>query len=402
MYRLQSNYLLQPITFMSEQVNPGPDSDDKANATGRAKRTTRPFPAASLEESLTIPRAIWTHGAGKPVRRLTLFQKLDASPTSGKSRQEVTNASRYGLIKGSYASEELSLTEDGLVICNPDSPRSTVLSRSFEIAVGSIPPFRKLYDTYVGGKLPAREVLRDALVGVVDDSQKQECIDTFLANANSIGLVQVVAGASTLFSLEEVLANEGPSHDHKAASIPVTTTKSSAAHGKPRNNAATGFENTCFLICPIGDDGTEFRAHSDIIREYLIEPVMEEFGLTVVRADGISKPGMITAQILDYIAHSKLVIADLSFHNPNVFYELSFRHVLRRPTVQLIRSVDKIPFDLSQHRTVVIDTSLYGFRPREESYKAEIATQVRAALEDPDNADNPIVAHFGALAVTGI
>jgi hypothetical protein len=76
-----------------------------------------------------------------------------------------------------------------------------------------------------------------------------------------------------------------------------------------------------------------------------------------VRADQIGKPGMITAQVIEHLANARVVIADLSFHNPNVFYEVALRHACRKPIVQLIRTIDPIPFDLDQFRTIRIDTT---------------------------------------------
>lgn len=51
----------------------------------------------------------------------------------------------------------------------------------------------------------------------------------------------------------------------------------------------------------------------------IIEPALDELGIKVVRADKIEAAGIITAQIIEYIVKSKIVVADLSFHNPNVF-----------------------------------------------------------------------------------
>jgi hypothetical protein len=57
------------------------------------------------------------------------------------------------------------------------------------------------------------------------------------------------------------------------------------------------------------------------------------------------------------------------------------------------RAADRIPFDLNQSRTVVIDTTdTYSLVPRLDSYRSEIASQVRRALESPDSVDNPITA----------
>ena len=125
---------------------------------------------------------------------------------------------------------------------------------------------------------------------------------------------------------------------------------------------------------------------------------MEPFKLTVIRADGIDKPGVITKQVIEYLLKSRLVIVDLSHHNPNVFYELAIRHMMRLPVVQIIRTADKIPFDINQMRTVTIDDSdIYSLVPKIESYRSEISTQIRRVLDDPDAVDNPITTYYPAL-----
>ena len=83
---------------------------------------------------------------------------------------------------------------------------------------------------------------------------------------------------------------------------------------------------------------------------------------------------MITSQVLEYLKKSKLAIADLSYLNPNVFYEVALRHALRLPVVQLIRKADRLPFDVNQTRTITIDTTdIYSLIPKIQTYRSEIA-----------------------------
>ena len=122
---------------------------------------------------------------------------------------------------------------------------------------------------------------------------------------------------------------------------------------------------------------------------------MKEFGLAVVRADQIGRPGMIGKQVIEHILQSRLVIADLSFHNPNVFYELCLRHTTRLPTVQVIRASEVVPFDLNQYRTIPIETrDPYGLVAKLQTYTAELANQVRRALQDSESGDNPISLYY--------
>src|SRR5919109_2236063 len=118
--------------------------------------------------------------------------------------------------------------------------------------------------------------------------------------------------------------------------------------------AMEDFESVCFFISPIGAENSEHRRHSDAILSSYVEKALAavEPKLRVVRADKITQPGMITKQVLEYLMKSRLVVADLSFHNPNVFYELALRHATGKPTVHLIRAQDRIPFDIDQFRTI--------------------------------------------------
>lgn len=121
----------------------------------------------------------------------------------------------------------------------------------------------------------------------------------------------------------------------------------------------------------------------------------------MVRADKIGDAGMITSQILEHLLRARLVIVDMSFHNPNVFYEMAIRHATRLPVVQICRKVDGLPFDVNQVRTVIFDTTnVYSLVPKLATHKAEIATQVRAALLDEAEASNPLTVFFPGFSVT--
>ena len=55
------------------------------------------------------------------------------------------------------------------------------------------------------------------------------------------------------------------------------------------------------------------------------------------------------------VSKSFLLVADPSFQNLNVSYELALRHVTGKPTVYPIRSEGRIPFDVHDFRTIQID-----------------------------------------------
>ncbi|MDQ0248696.1 hypothetical protein J2W22_000743 [Sphingomonas kyeonggiensis] len=114
---------------MSEETNSAPekgtgkpDAKRRRNATApsegtpqknKKSRIVRNFPASPFEEALTFAKSVLDFGAGATVRRVTLFNHLGKSPESSLSRQVITNANKYGLIKGGYQADILELTSEG-------------------------------------------------------------------------------------------------------------------------------------------------------------------------------------------------------------------------------------------------------------------------------------------------
>jgi len=366
-------------------------------------RVSRSFPASTFEEAIVLAEAFQKYAAGQEkVRRLTLFDKLGKSADSGASRQLVTNSSRYGLTKGSYKAEFLELTAEGALSTGEDVADGLKLEARFRLAVEQIEPFNFLYERCKGNKMPSKEFLLDALRETkMDEEAQSECVDTFTLNAKYLGLLRTLSGTERLISIEHALDEMGRnlSSGTVSSNLSTSTTSASKQHKEFTGQESNlNFEDVCFYISPIGGASSEQRKHADFLMEFVIEPALKEFGLRLVRADQIGKAGMIGKQVLEHVLKSRLVIADLSFHNPNVFYELCLRHATRLPTVQLIRADERIPFDIDQYRTIKIDTAdVYGFLPKLQTYTAEISNQVRRALEDGDAADNPISLYYPAV-----
>jgi hypothetical protein len=314
----------------------------------------------------------------------------------------ITNSGKYGLIKGSYSAEFLELTPDGRMAVDEEAPLRERKRAQVRLAVEQVEVFNRLYQRFVGNKLPAKAALVDAAKEFeVSPDSAEEAVDIFIVNLRFLGLLTTLSGADRIVTVEHLL-DSLPSSTLSMTRLEVTSSEVQAHVSK--NQIVTSehahFESTCFYIAPIGEDGSEQRRHSDLFLRSLVEPALESFNLKLVRADAIDKPGVITKQIIEYIIKSRLVIVDLSFHNPNVFYELAIRHMMRLPIVQVARVADRIPFDINQMRTIRIDTSdIYALVPRIDSYRAEISSQVRRALESGEAVDTPINTYFPRLSV---
>jgi len=143
----------------------------------------------------------------------------------------------------------------------------------------------------------------------------------------------------------------------------------------------------CFVISPIGEEGSEMRERSDKVLEHIIKPPVEECGYECIRADEISEPGIITSQIIQHLIGDDLVVADLTGRNPNVYYELAVRHVVRKPIVQVIQAGESIPFDVAGTRTIHVD---HRDLDSVADCKLELVKQIRSVEKDPSRVDTPI------------
>lgn len=265
-----------------------------------------------------MAKEIYVFGSGQPVRRLSLFDHLGRAPDSGPSRQSITNANKYNLIKGSYASEVIELTPDGRVAIHDEVPARERARARVRLAIEQIEPFKRLYERFVGNKLPATTAMTDAITEFdVSVESAEEAVDTFIVNFRFVSLLATLSGADRIVTIEHLLDT--------LPATPMSLPTRTLAGGDIERASETGkaqlvtadhaaFETTCFYITPIGEEGSEQRKHSDLFLGSFVEPALDKLGLRIVRADAIDRPGMITKQVIEYIVRSRLVVVDLSFH----------------------------------------------------------------------------------------
>lgn len=124
-----------------------------------------------------------------------------------------------------------------------------------------------------------------------------------------------------------------------------------------------------FVIMKFDDEYLD-SAYKGVIR-----PLGEAFGFRVVRIDDIEDSGMITAQIIESIAESEIVLADLTGARPNCYYETGVAYATGRELILTIRGEEEIHFDLSVHRFIRWKTEhdlRTQLRQRFEAIKARI------------------------------
>jgi hypothetical protein len=119
----------------------------------------------------------------------------------------------------------------------------------------------------------------------------------------------------------------------------------------------------CFIVTPIGSDNDPIRRHIDGVLDEGIKPVLEDdYNYEVEVSHRMSSIGSINKQILESIYFSDLVIANLTNLNPNVMYELAFRHSTGKPVITIAEQGTSIPFDVIDSRTIFYINDPTGMR----------------------------------------
>src|SRR5215467_10793703 len=112
-----------------------------------------------------------------------------------------------------------------------------------------------------------------------------------------------------------------------------------------------------FIVRPFGtQEGIDFER----VERELIAPALQKCGIAGRTTGEITRQGNIREDMFRLLVISDLVIADVSIHNANVFYELGIRHGLCEQHTLLIRakdSNDQYPFDLQTDRYLTYDAN---------------------------------------------
>lgn len=157
---------------------------------------------------------------------------------------------------------------------------------------------------------------------------------------------------------------------------------------------------TCFVICPIGTEGSAVRKRSDDVLKHIIAPAVTECGYEkLVRGDEIEESGNITSQIIRRVINDDLVVADLSRHNANVFYELAIRHAARKPIVLIMERLanyKKVPFDVAQDRVIYFSMASENLLDSVASCRQHIVKQINSIEKAPDKIDSPVSSAMAA------
>jgi hypothetical protein len=108
------------------------------------------------------------------------------------------------------------------------------------------------------------------------------------------------------------------------------------------------------------------------LHEEVIKPVARDFQLDAYYAGEVFGPGIILQDIAQSIADAKVVIAEITPANQNVFYELGYSHALHKPTILLAERDKQLPFDVSGYRVLFYNNTIAGKKQVEEGLRKHL------------------------------
>lgn len=353
------------------------------------------LPRKTLEDALKVAAVIKENYAGKLATWDDIAAGMGFSAANPNNKYYLWSATAYGIIAKDEG-DNYRITETGRKILSPTYEGEN--REGIVKAIANPGILARFYSDYGSSLLPSGDIFRNVLEQKygIPNNRIDEAINLILANARFAKLLEEQPDGKLKLTSGNVAVGVGGPEEPSRSNISELEAGSGSDDASP-----VEYSNACFIITPIGEDGSPERKHADAMLRHLITPVLTELKLKPIRADKISKPGHITKQVVEHIAYCKICITDLSFGNQNAHYELGIRHALKMPSIQIIRKGDKIPFDVQQSRTIIIDTSdPYTIMDRISSAKAELLEHLKS-FQDPGKKleDSPIMMYLPNLSV---
>lgn len=121
-----------------------------------------------------------------------------------------------------------------------------------------------------------------------------------------------------------------------------------------------------------------FRSELLPVYDDHIKSVCERQSLSCMRADDLFGSKTIISEVWELIANSRVLVADCTGRNPNVFYELGIAHTLGKKVILIAQSEDDIPFDIRHLRYIKYEYTPRGMKAFESALSAFISEELKS------------------------
>lgn len=331
------------------------------HSTSASRGADAKFPRHSLEKVLRIPRAIFEQNAGKSATAEEVASFVGVG-LNGPFRVELSSAIKFGLLQRP-SSGSLEPTPLARKIIRPQSPSDEL--EGLREAVLNAPEVSDVYKHYRGENLPDDKFLKNtAAESFGIPTEKFEEFKQVLVE--SLEKAQLIERHSDKIRVLDVSSDD----------LPIG--QGSPKSAKVLREAGVKPTDTCFVMQPFSPPLGDYY-------EKIYAPAIEKAGLRAVRADAdIFGTGKIMDQVWDGINAAKVLVAELTGRNPNVFYELGLAHALEKPVVLVCADGrDDVPFDLQHIRVIYYSTDdpFWGAKLIDK-----VAENIVSALRNPGEA----------------
>ena len=252
------------------------------------------------------------------------------------------------------------LTEAGIL--RPQSPTAELAG--LRETVMKAPEISKVYNHYRGENLPDEKFFDNALTekfGIPTD-KLEEFTSIFQETLTDAKLLDRHNNKVRILDISDAgMGSEAANERIKQLGKDVKAVAS----------------DRCFVMMPYAPP------HGDYYSK-VYEPAIEKAGLTAVRADAdLFGTGKIMDQIWAGINSAKVLVAELTTRNPNVYYELGLAHALEKPVVLISSNEEDVPFDLQHIRVIYYDVMdpFWG-----QKLLDKVAENILSAIKNPEEA----------------
>lgn len=126
-------------------------------------------------------------------------------------------------------------------------------------------------------------------------------------------------------------------------------------------------EDLCFIVMPFS-----VEALNVVYEDYVLPTLVNRCQLRSERGDDVFGSDVIMDDITRSIRKARLIIADLTGRNANVFYEVGIAHALNKQVLLMTQSIEDVPFDLRHRRALVYEYSPRGCKKLEKDLYANV------------------------------
>jgi hypothetical protein len=137
---------------------------------------------------------------------------------------------------------------------------------------------------------------------------------------------------------------------------------------------------------------TKYHSTDYWTRHYnkFLKPLIEKTeGVEAFRSEPLK--GDIASQIITDLAHSDIVVADLTDHNPNVLWELGVRQSFANGTITIAENGTQIPFHFS-HKGILFYN---GDHLDAQVFEDQFLKSIKHCLDNPNDPDSPVLEALG-------